>query len=67
MTAATTSPEIAFVLALARALHRYGTPAHRLEEALEIVGKDLGLKGEFFSTPTTIIASFGDPSARPRK
>lgn len=62
MTAATTSPEIAFILALARALHRYGTPAHRLEEALEIVGKDLGLRGEFFSTPTTIIASFGDPA-----
>jgi uncharacterized RmlC-like cupin family protein len=25
---------IAFVLSLGRALHRYGTPAHRLEEAL---------------------------------
>ncbi len=64
MTAATndSSPEIAFVLALARALHRYGTPAHRLEEALGTVCKHLGLRGEFFTTPTTIIASFGDPA-----
>ncbi len=62
MTEATDRPAIAFVLALARALHRYGTPAHRLEEALEKVGEHLGLQGEFFSTPTTIIASFGDPA-----
>lgn len=55
-------PAIAFVLALARALHRYGTPAHRLEEALAAVCADLGLSAQFFSTPTTIIVSFGDPS-----
>lgn len=32
---------IRFVLALGRALHRYGTPAHRLEEALAIVCRRL--------------------------
>jgi uncharacterized membrane protein YjjP (DUF1212 family) len=53
--------EIGFVLAVARALHRYGTPAHRLEEAVEIVGARLGLTCEVFSTPTSIITSFGDP------
>jgi len=64
VTAATNEPlpEIAFVLALARALHRYGTPAHRLEEALQTVCGQLGLRSAFFSTPTTIIASFGDPA-----
>jgi uncharacterized membrane protein YjjP (DUF1212 family) len=55
-------PSIAFVLALARALHRYGTPAHRLEEALRRVCVRLGLDAEVFTTPTAIIMSFGDPT-----
>jgi len=53
---------IEFVLALAKALHRYGTPAHRLEEALEVCCSRLGLVAEVFSTPTTIIMSFGEPA-----
>ncbi|HTJ46035.1 MAG TPA: threonine/serine exporter family protein [Kofleriaceae bacterium] len=52
---------IGFVLELARALHRYGTPAHRLEEALAVVSRELGLTAELFATPTTIIISFGEP------
>jgi uncharacterized membrane protein YjjP (DUF1212 family) len=52
---------IGLVLALARALHRYGTPAHRLEEAMAVMARGLGLKAEFFSTPTTIITTFGEP------
>jgi uncharacterized membrane protein YjjP (DUF1212 family) len=54
-----TEPAIAFVLALARALHRYGTPAHRLEEAMRVVCHRLGLDAEVFTTPTAIIMSFG--------
>jgi uncharacterized membrane protein YjjP (DUF1212 family) len=53
---------IAFVLSLGRALHRYGTPAHRLEEALRDCCARLGLRAEVFSTPTTIIMSFGEPA-----
>ncbi len=53
---------VEFVLALARALHRYGTPAHRLEEALRVCCDRLGLVAEVFSTPTTIIMSFGAPA-----
>jgi uncharacterized membrane protein YjjP (DUF1212 family) len=49
------------MLALAGALHRYGTPAHRLEEAMVHVGRRLGLRAQFFSTPTSILASFGEP------
>ncbi len=44
---------------LARALHRYGTPAHRLEEAMGHVASGLGLQSQFFSTPTAIFASLG--------
>lgn len=51
--------EIAFLVRLARALHVYGTPAHRLEEALTSVARRLGLVGQFFSTPTSVFAAFG--------
>src|SRR5690349_8566322 len=53
---------IGFVLALGRALHRYGTPAHRLEEALQVISERLGLEAEVFTTPTAIIMSFGRPT-----
>ncbi len=49
----------AFVLRMAEALHRYGHPAHRLEEALAATSQKLGLEAQFFSTPTSIFASFG--------
>lgn len=52
---------IAFVLTLGRALHRYGTPAQRLEEALDVACRRLGLDAEVFITPTAIIMSFGAP------
>jgi uncharacterized membrane protein YjjP (DUF1212 family) len=52
--------EIGFVLAYARALHRYGTPAHRLEEAIVKVCRSLGLEAEAFTTPTAIVMSFGE-------
>ncbi|MBK7535030.1 MAG: threonine/serine exporter family protein [Myxococcales bacterium] len=61
-TSAEPTEEIGFVLALSRALHRYGTPAHRLEDAIEVVCDRLGLSCEVFSTPTTIILSFGAPA-----
>jgi uncharacterized membrane protein YjjP (DUF1212 family) len=52
---------IAFVLTLGRALHRYGTPAPRLEEALGVACRSLDLDAEIFTTPTAIIMSFGEP------
>jgi uncharacterized membrane protein YjjP (DUF1212 family) len=54
-----TNFEIRFVLRLARALHSYGIPAHRLEEILESAAQKLGLEGQFFSSPTSIYAGFG--------
>ncbi|MGH9849287.1 MAG: threonine/serine ThrE exporter family protein [Blastocatellia bacterium] len=50
---------VGFVLRLGRALHAYGIPAHRLEEVMEKASERLGLQGQFFSTPTSIFASFG--------
>ena len=53
---------VAFVLALGRALHRYGTPAHRMEDGLRVVCRQLGVDAEVFTTPTAIIMSFGAPT-----
>ena len=52
-------PEVGFVLSLGRALHTYGYPAHRLEEMMGRMSVRFGLQGQFFSTPTSIFASFG--------
>ncbi len=43
-----------FLCRLAEALHVYGTSADRLEEALELCAKRLGLRGQFFAAPTSI-------------
>ena len=50
-------PSFRFVEKFGRALHRYGLPSHRLEEALVAVAERLGLEGQFFATPTAIFAS----------
>lgn len=47
-----------FVLRLARALHSYGAPAHRLGQAVEQVAQRMGLHAVVFSLPTAIFASF---------
>ncbi len=56
-----TDARIRFVIKLGQALHRYGTPTHRLEQAMKLILSRLGLEGEFLSTPTGIFASFGRP------
>jgi uncharacterized membrane protein YjjP (DUF1212 family) len=48
------------VLNLGRALLHVGSPAHRLESAMQIMADRLGLKAEFFCTPTALIISLGD-------
>lgn len=53
--------EVPFILSLAQALHRFGTPAHRIEAALSVAARVLGTEARFFSTPTTLMASFGKP------
>ena len=57
---------VGFVLHLGRALHTYGYSAQRLEDILGATSDRLGLHGhQFFSTPTSIMASFG-PLGRQR-
>jgi uncharacterized membrane protein YjjP (DUF1212 family) len=48
---------VAFIEKLARALHRYGLAAPNVEDALSLVAERLGIHGEFFATPTAILAS----------
>jgi len=50
------------VLNLGRALLHVGSPAHRLESAMQVMAQRLGLQAEFFSTPTSLIVSLGDGS-----
>jgi uncharacterized membrane protein YjjP (DUF1212 family) len=47
----------AFIEKLARALHRYGYAAPNIEDALTLVAGRLGIRGEFFATPTAIFAT----------
>jgi uncharacterized membrane protein YjjP (DUF1212 family) len=60
------SEAIRFVIEFARALHRYGTTAHRLENALQGVATHLGLEAQFFSTPTAVFLSAGLPNQEAR-
>lgn len=50
---------IGFLLRLGRSLHDSGYAAHRLEEAMTLAADQLGLEAQFYSAPTTIMASFG--------
>lgn len=55
---------VRLLVQLARGLHMYGTPAHRIEQALEAATARLGLPSQFFSLPTVILAAFGAPELR---
>src|SRR5262252_7069090 len=56
-----TEPKVTFAVKLARLLHEYGTPTHRLEEIMDQVTRRIGLEGQFFSLPIGIFLSFGAP------
>ncbi|MDH3743519.1 MAG: threonine/serine exporter family protein [Acidobacteriota bacterium] len=48
-----------FLRKLAGALHRYGTPVHRIEHALSEVAAKLSVPAQFLVTPTSIVTSIG--------
>jgi hypothetical protein len=50
---------IRFLLRLGRAMHAYGYSAEQLERALIAMAGRLGLEGQFFTTPTSILAAIG--------
>lgn len=55
---------VAFVQTLGNALHRFGAPANRLEDVMQVLSAELGLRGSFFSTPTAIFYAFDLPEHR---
>jgi uncharacterized membrane protein YjjP (DUF1212 family) len=57
---AETDARIAFILGLASALHEAGHATNRLEAGLSATAERLGLTSQFFATPTSIFASFGE-------
>lgn len=59
-------PAFRFVIALGRALHGAGAPSDRLEDTLTMVAEQLGVEAQFFSTPTSLLASMAWPGQEPR-
>lgn len=53
-----------FIEQLGRALHSFGSAAHRIEDGMKIATETLGLEGQFFSSPTAIFVSFGHGEQR---
>jgi uncharacterized membrane protein YjjP (DUF1212 family) len=53
----------AFLMKLARALHTYGMPSHRLEVALQQLSEHMRMESQFVVTPTSISGSVGPPEA----
>jgi uncharacterized membrane protein YjjP (DUF1212 family) len=51
-----------FLLRLAHTLHVNGAPSHRLEDAVNAVAPQMGLRCEFLSTPTFLLVAIGELS-----
>lgn len=52
-------PAAAFLVALARAMHEAGAPAHRLEDAVDRAAKAMGVPFDCLSQPTSLILGVG--------
>lgn len=50
-----------FAIEVARALHAFGAPAHRLERVLTRLSDEFGVEGRFMALPTAIFCAFGPP------
>lgn len=50
---------VRFVIRLGRAFHVCGYPANRVEQVMAQAADLVGIEGQFFTTPTAIIATFG--------
>ncbi|QDT14564.1 threonine/serine exporter family protein [Alienimonas californiensis] len=49
------------IIELASALHRFGAPAHELEELMTETATALGVAAQYFAAPTSISFGFGEP------
>lgn len=54
MTSASFKTKRKFLIRLAKALHKFGTPAYRLEAHLNSLAEVLGLQGSFMVAPTAL-------------
>lgn len=50
--------KIRFIMLIAKALHRYGASADRIENALQIISEKLKIQASYFSLPTSIMGNF---------
>lgn len=50
--------KIKFIMLIAKALHRYGASADRVEMALMVLSEKLNVRADYFALPTSIMASF---------
>lgn len=50
--------KIRFIMLIAKALHRYGASADRIENALTIISQKLNINANYFSLPTSIMGNF---------
>lgn len=51
---------VGLIMTLGRALLSLGSPAHRVEGALELMSQRLGLQAQFLCTPTSLIVALGE-------
>lgn len=65
MTGTNQNPEVIqkLLTEMPRALSTYGTPAHRLEEAMTLCADRLGVSAGFFAMPTAVICTIGEGDA----
>lgn len=59
MAAPLLDPRATFLVALARALHEAGAPAHRLEDTVDQAARALGVPFDCLSQPTSLILGVG--------
>jgi uncharacterized membrane protein YjjP (DUF1212 family) len=50
--------KIKFIMLIAKALHRYGASADRVETALMVLSEKLNVRADYFALPTSIMGSF---------
>lgn len=55
---------VRFLVYAARCLHRLGTPAHRLEDALHLAARGLGIDLQISSTPTSVHLAMGEDGSQ---
>lgn len=60
MTYSTLNERFAFIIDLGKALHKFGTPAHRLESHLSNVAPLIGVTGSFAIAPTSMTFVLAD-------